>query len=330
MSNLTSPWWPQLFTRSLRRKSAVCPVTEVEQLERRQVLTRGAMLSPAGDAAALIVDDAVAAGPVASAGRSLKSDAPHGARKVEVIDIKQWQGTWNVSTDIPFLGSGVLTIQQLSPKKFETTNTGMGGNQFYAFKANGDDTLHFKIKGTDLAGKPKLVGFQVTLDQLSLSSFSGIAKVSGGDQHSISAVRQQGTGPSSSEIAIKFGKQKEEVKQGEFHLIFIVANLGTAPIPEGGVRVQVLVTGQNVSQSTYQSSSGLVSAVASSPGEGQLLVTCTVRALTSSTDNFALGDIELDVLSDLQITVTALDADGSTLPSIAQVSESVSVTVKTQ
>lgn len=333
MSNLLSGLWSGSVPRLERRKSLDKGMFRVEDLEPRLVLSRGTLVPTEPVAAALAsVEPAMASPPVDASARTVTFDVPSGARKANlVIDIKQWQGTWNVTTDIPFLGNGTIQIRQLSATKFETTTTGMSGNQFYAVKAHSATQLHFKIKGTDFEGKPRVVGFLVNLNQTTLNSFQGIAKVVGGNHpHSISAMLQAGTAPTTSDVQPSFFAPDTDTKPGTYVLRLAVVNLGQAAIPATGAKVVLTLTGNIAAADVFIPNAEVFSSVTTTqPVAGQVVVTCILNGMTARDNAVAVLIVSLDVSAPFSAVATASDNNGAMGPVIPTVSTPVlNVTLK--
>ncbi len=331
MPNLLAGWWSGVTPRVVRRKSVFKAICQVENLEARVVLSRGTGFQTVPDAAALVaVEPQMESPPVDASVRSAIFHVPSNARKSNVIDIKQWQGTWNVTTDIPFLGNGTLQIRQLAATKFEATTTGMSGNQFFALKATGDSGLHFKIKGTDFEGKPRVAGFQVELNTTTLKSFQGIAKVVGGNHpHSISATLQNGTAPVDAEVRLAFFAPTTTAKsESSYDFTLILGSLGQAAIPDGGVHVLITFTGQfGISDferfEDIGRQRGFSSVTPSINGQGQLVLTCVSEGLVSKNTASALGRISLKVHSSFSFSATLVDPNGGTAPNFPLVTSPV-------
>lgn len=333
-----SNWWkalqPGLSRRSDRRRPLVNSPSRVEDLEARVVLSRGTLIANGAEVPALVaVESGADAVPPDGPARSSQFDVPEGARKKNpVIDIKQWQGTWNVTTDIPFLGNGTIQIRQLSATKFEATTTGMSGNQFYAVKTQGGGAqLHFKIKGTDFEGKPRVVGFLVDLNLTTLNSFQGIAKVVGGSHpHSISATLQGGTAPTTSDVQPSFFNPDTETKPGAYVLRLIAINYGQAAVPADGVKVVLTLTGNFVPGDVLLSNTEAFSSVTTTqPVAGQIVVTCIMKGLISKDSAGVVLVVGLDVNAPFSAVATVSDNNGAMGPVIPTVTTPVlNVTIK--
>lgn len=340
MPNLFARDWDRVAPRLQRRKHLGRPISQIEQLEPRVVLTRGAGMSAGIDSevtALVAIDPASEPAPEATNARSATFDSPAGARKKEnVVDIKQWQGTWNVTTDIPFLGGGTMQIRQLSDTKFEVTTTGLQGNQFYAVKTlEGGAQLKFKIKGTDFEGKPRVVGFLVNLDLTTFTSFSGLARVvGGGHDHSISGTLQNGTAPTTAKVEAYFFKAATNAKLKDgvatYKVDVGVINLGLAPIRNEGLKLTVTFSGDfELADLVEAFKFQFNTATPSITAPGQLTVTFTSVALYSRANAGALTIITIKARSNFTITVTASDNNLGEIPSLTEVinPDPVSVTV---
>ena len=268
---------------------------EMENLEPRVVLSAENAGAGAVDVAA-VFDSTEAAPPLIR-----NFSAP---RKT-VIDIKQWQGTWNVTTDVPFLGNGSVQITQTGGRTFQATTTGLNGTTLTGFKATGDDRLAFSARARDLAGNPKKVTFSVTLDTSSFASFSGPIKVSGeNDHHSVSASKVSNTGPSTADVQVALSGPSSVKNGGNYSFLVGVQNLGPAPLPTELVQVFIyfetstalfdaggleLLSTQNVGRH------GFSTVTPGETGFGDLVLLCKAEQLVSASSSTALLKVTLDL-----------------------------------
>lgn len=222
------------FAGSNRRRAARSwSATSCESLEVRQMLSAVAVDVHTG-----LEVGATSTVEYATSEHSVKSSR-HADSRDGATFVKPWQGTWNLSTDVPFMADGTITINQTSntPKGTTAMVTGLSGATVRKIKVVGDVVLALQLSVFNSISERTVKVTTALVHTSDLLHFQGDAKVQGGGAHEHTFLGERVSGPGSAMVdltayAIDSDVRGDRVVPGT--ATFQLTNLGEAGIPQGG------------------------------------------------------------------------------------------------